>query len=54
MCIKIDSSYSDPYIIKGIALAELKRNEEAATALKKAKELGDDRADELLKKYKLE
>ena len=52
MCIQVDSNYSDPYIIKGIALGELKRNAEAKEAFLKAKELGDERADGLLEKYK--
>ena len=52
MCLKVDSNYADPYIIKGIALGELKRKEEAKEAFLKAKELGDERADGLLEKYK--
>ena len=51
MCIQVDSNYADPYIIKGIALGELKRNAEAKEAFLKAKELGDERADGLLEKY---
>ena len=52
MCLKVDPNYADPYIIKGIALGELKRKEEAKEAFLKAKELGDERADGLLEKYK--
>ena len=52
MCLQVDPNYADPYIIKGIALGELKRKEEAKEAFLKAKELGDERADGLLEKYK--
>lgn len=52
MCIQVDSTYADPYIIKGIALGELKRKDEAKEVFLKAKELGDERADGLLEKYK--
>jgi tetratricopeptide (TPR) repeat protein len=53
MGIKIDPEYADPYIIKGIALAELNQKEKAKEALLKAKEIGDERADGLIEKYKL-
>lgn len=42
---------SDLYIIKGIALCETKQKEEGLAALQKAQELGDNRAEELIKKY---
>ena len=52
MCIQVDPNYADPYIIKGIAQGELKQIPQAREALQKAKELGDERADGLLEKYK--
>ena len=52
MGIQIDPTYADPYIIKGIAQGELKQIPQARETLLKAKELGDERADGLLEKYK--
>ena len=52
MCIQIEPNYADPYIVKGIAHGELKQKAEALQALEKAKELGDERADALIQKYK--
>ncbi|MCR5131209.1 MAG: tetratricopeptide repeat protein [Prevotella sp.] len=52
MCIQLDSEYSDPYIIKGVAHGELGQRAEALQAFEKAKELGDDRADGMIEKYK--
>ena len=40
--------------MKGIALNNLNRKDEAKAAFLKAKELGDERGEEMLKKYKLE
>lgn len=42
---------SDFFVIKGIALCELKQKEAGLQALGKAQELGDKRADDLIKKY---
>lgn len=42
---------SDFFVIKGIALCELKQKEAGLKALGKAQELGDKRADDLIKKY---
>lgn len=52
MCIEIEPDYADPYIVKGIAHGELKQKVEALQALEKAKELGDERAEGLIAKYK--
>lgn len=52
MCIEIEPDYADPYIVKGIAHGELKQKAEALQALEKAKELGDERAEGLIAKYK--
>lgn len=52
LCLKYAPDNSDSYIIKGLALIQLKKNAEGLAALQKAKELGDTRADELIKKYK--
>ena len=54
MCLQIEPDYPDPYIVKGIALNSLGRKDEAKAAFIKAKELGDERGEEMLKKYKLE
>ena len=52
LCIQLEPDYADPYIVKGIAHGELKQKAEALQALGKAKELGDERADALIEKYK--
>ena len=52
ICIQIEPDYADPYIMKGVALAELGRRDEALQAFNKAKELGDERADGMIEKYK--
>jgi len=39
------------YIIKGIALCENKKREDGIAALRKAQELRDARAEDLIKKY---
>ena len=52
MGIAVQPDYSDPYIIKGIAQGELKQKAEALKTLQKAHELGDERAQDLIKKYK--
>lgn len=52
LCISVEPEYSDPYIIKGIAQGELKQKAEALKTLQKAHELGDERAAELIEKYK--
>lgn len=53
MALAIDGAdkVSDFFIIKGIAFCELKQKEAGLEALKKAQELGDERAEDLIKKY---
>lgn len=51
LTIKGADQISDLFIIKGIALCEQKKTAEGLDALKKAQELGDSRAEELIKKY---
>jgi tetratricopeptide (TPR) repeat protein len=52
LALQLTQQYSDLYIIKGIALCELKKNEEGINALTSAQQLGDSRAEGLIKKYK--
>lgn len=52
LCLNIAPESTDAYIIKGIALIQLKKKEEGLQALNKAKELGDSRAEGLIEKYK--
>lgn len=49
--IKGADAMPDFYIIKGIALCEQKKTADGLEALKKAQELGDSRAEGLIKKY---
>lgn len=49
---QLEPSYADAYIVLGVAQMENKNKAEGEKALLKAKELGDARADEYLKKYK--
>ena len=51
LALQLTQQYSDLYIIKGIALCELKKKEEGITALQSAQQLGDSRAEGLIKKY---
>lgn len=51
LTIKGADTMPDLFIIKGVALCELKRKETGLEALKKAQELGDSRAEDLIKKY---
>lgn len=51
IAIRMAPEYADLYIIKGVAACELGQKEEGLAALKKAKELGDERADKLIEKY---
>ncbi len=50
----ITTDYADIYIIRGVALYQLGRKDEALEAMKKAKELGDSRADGYIEKYSKE
>lgn len=52
-CIDLAPEYADGYLLLGIIQAETGKKAEAKKNLEKAKELGDTRADEYLKKYKL-
>lgn len=52
LALQLTQQYSDLYIIKGIALCEQKKNEEGINALTSAQQLGDSRAEGLIKKYK--
>lgn len=49
--LKASESYSDLYIIRGIAQCETKKKAEGLADLKKAQELGDSRAEGLIAKY---
>lgn len=51
LALQLTQQYSDLYIIKGIALCELKKKEEGVAALQSAQQLGDSRAESLIKKY---
>lgn len=51
LALQLTQQYSDLYIIKGIALCELKKKEEGIAALQSAQQLGDSRAEGLIKKY---
>ena len=51
LTIKGADTMPDLFIIKGVALCELKQKEAGLEALKKAQELGDPRAEDLIKKY---
>ena len=52
LCLQLTPDNTDAYIIKGLALVQLKRKNEAMECFNKAKELGDDRAEGYIKKYK--
>lgn len=49
--LRVAPDYADLYIIKGIAQCELKQKNAGLETLRKAKELGDERAEELIGKY---
>ena len=52
VCTQLETNYADGYILLGVAQMAKKNKSEGEKALLKAKELGDLRADEYLKKYK--
>lgn len=52
LCLRITDEYPDVYIVKGVALAQKSQIPEAREAFLRAKELGDERADGYLEKYK--
>lgn len=51
MALPLAPDYADLYVIKGVASCELGKKEDGLAALKKAQELGDDRAPQLIEKY---
>lgn len=52
IALQLTDQYSDLYIIKGISLCQLKQKEEGVKCLQRAQQLGDPRAEGLMKKYK--
>lgn len=52
MCLEIAPDNTDALIIKGVALMLSKKKAEGMECLNKAKELGDERAQEMMDKYK--
>ena len=50
-CIALEPQYADGYLIKGLALIQLKKKKEGIDALNKAKELGNEQAQTLIEKY---
>lgn len=52
LCIKVSPEFPDAYLIKGLALIHKKEKTNGLEVLQKAKELGDNRAQELIDKYK--
>lgn len=52
LCLQLDADNTDALLIKGLALVGLKKKPEAMECLQRAKTLGDQRADEYIKKYK--
>ncbi len=52
LCIQLEPTYTDPYIIKGLALVQKGDKTEGRKVFSKAKELGDSRAQGYLDKYK--
>ncbi len=52
LCISRDANAVDAYIIKGVALCQSNKKQEGIEVLLKAKEMGDKRADEYIKKFK--
>ncbi len=51
MALSLAPEYADLYIIKGVALCESDKKDDGLAALARAKELGDDRAEDLIAKY---
>lgn len=51
LCLNLTQEYSDIYLVKGVALNHLGKKEESLEAFKKAKELGDARADAYIEKF---
>ena len=51
-CIKLDPEYADGYLLLGVLQAESGKKADGLKNLEKAKELGDNRADEFIQKFK--
>lgn len=51
ICLQITPDSTDALIIKGVALNGLKKKKESLECLQRAKELGDPRGEEFIKKY---
>jgi Tfp pilus assembly protein PilF len=49
--LKTDPKYGEAYRLLGLCQIQLKKTDEACGNFKKAKELGDPNADELITKY---
>lgn len=49
--MKTDPKYGEAYRLLGLCQIQLKKTDEACGNFKKAKELGDPNADELITKY---
>ena len=52
LCLRLSQENTDALIIKGVALAMSNKKEEGMECLKKADELGDERAKAMMEKYK--
>lgn len=52
VAIQLDSTYSVPYLIKGLAQCQSGKKDEGLANLQKAKDLGDIQADAFIKKFK--
>lgn len=52
LCLSLTPDNTDALIIKGVALATMKKKAEAQECFAKAKELGDERGEEYMQKYK--
>lgn len=51
MAMRLAPDYADLYVIKGVAACELGKKDDGLAALKRAQELGDERATKLIEKY---
>ena len=52
LSLNVTDNYPDMYILKGVALIQLGRKQEAMAAFQKAADLGDSRGNEYQEKYK--
>ena len=52
LSLNVTDNYPDMYILKGVALIQLGRKQEAMEAFQKAADLGDSRGNEYQEKYK--